>query len=170
MALKEISKETVEKLLKIMEGTIGESGVKTVLRRLDPDAGGRELVYAFADELMKLYGEKGAFALIRQLGRELAKSFMRSYPQERWEEVLKGALGEFGFARSVELFPERAGICGCVFYELIAMRGLGPTQHAVCWCGWGFIEGFVREMTGAKGIEWKERDYDREVCYFEFIT
>jgi len=39
----------------------------------------------------------------------------------------------------------------------------------VCWVGWGFIEGFVREMKGIKGIKWESRDIEAEKCKFIFL-
>ena len=170
MEIKEISRETIELLLSLMEKTIGENGVKTIVNRLAGNLQGRELVYTFAEELMKIYGDKGSFAIIRQLGRDLAKNLMEKYSPDTWPYILENALREFGFAQRINLEDMRAGICSCVFYELLSRDNLKPIQHAVCWCGWGFIEGFVREMKGVKGIQWKERDYEKEICYFEFIT
>ena len=106
---------------------------------------------------------------MRQLGRDLAKSLMEKYPRDKWQSILENALREFGFAQKIELEENNACICKCVFYELLQLEGFNPTEHAVCWCGWGFIEGFVREMKGVKGIEWKERDIKEEKCRFKFI-
>jgi len=170
MVRREISQETVNLLIDIIKETVGEGGLKSILRRLEgQNLKGRELVYAFAEEMMNVYGQKGSYALIRQLGRDLAKRLMEKYPREVWKEVLERALAEFGFANKIELEEDRAGICSCVFYELLSKNNFKPIEHAVCWCGWGFIEGFVKELKGVKGIEWKERDYEKEICFFEFL-
>ena len=43
-------------------------------------------------------------------------------------------------------------------------------EHSVCWTGWGFIEGFMREIEGIKAIEWSSRDYENNRCQFNYIT
>ncbi|WP_164930758.1 hypothetical protein [Aquifex aeolicus] len=77
MQRKEISQETVNLLVDIIKETIGEGGLKSITKRLEGrDLKGRELVYAFAEEVMNIYGQKGSYALIRQLGRDLANMFL----------------------------------------------------------------------------------------------
>ncbi|RUM30110.1 MAG: hypothetical protein DSY32_02560 [Aquifex sp.] len=80
MERKEISQETVNLLMDIIKETVGENGLRSILKRLEGKSlKGRELVYSFAEEMMNVYGQKGSFALIRQLGRDLAKRLMEKY-------------------------------------------------------------------------------------------
>ncbi|WP_457643632.1 hypothetical protein [Persephonella sp.] len=167
--MKAITAEVVETLVNLMRNILGNRAVDIILGRLGEGATGRELIYAFADETQNLLGEKGGFSSMRQLGRELARSIMSSNPRDKWEELLENTLNEFGFARKIEKEKDRAFICQCVFYEILEGKNLKPTEHSVCWAGWGFIEGFVKEMEGAIGIQWVERDYENEKCRFDFI-
>jgi len=130
---------------------------------------GRDVIYIFAEEAQNLLGDKGAYASLRQVGRELARILMKKNPKEKWKSVLENSLNEFGFAKKIEKDKGYAYICGCVFYEILDKNGIKPIQHAVCWAGWGFIEGFVKEMDGVKGIRWTERNMIDEKCKFEFI-
>ena len=167
--MKEITRETVELLLELTKSTIGDKGVRTLLNRTSENLSGRELVYNIASAVMDVYGDKGSYAIVRQLGRDLAKKLMKKYPKDMWQWVLENSLRELGFAQRIELIQDEACICSCVFYEILQKDGLNPTEHAVCWCGWGFIEGFVREMKRVTGIEWKYRDAQKEQCWFRFI-
>ena len=159
----------VDTLVNLMKNVLGKRAVNIVLNKLGESISGRELIFAFADETQKLLGEKGGFSSMRQLGRELAKHLMSKNPKEEWEDILENALYEFGFAKRIEKEKDRAYICSCVFYEILKKNNLNPTGHSVCWAGWGFIEGFVKEMENAKGIQWVERDYEKEKCRFDFI-
>lgn len=165
----EITQETINTLLELFKKTVGEKGVKLLSNRVSKDLSGRELVYEIASMAMEIYGTKGSYAVMRQLGRELANSLMEKYPKEMWQSVLESALNNFGFAEKIEFGEKEAYIVSCVFYEILQNKGLNPTEHAVCWTGWGFIEGFVREMKGIKGIKWESRDIEGERCKFIFL-
>lgn len=167
--MKTITQEVVDTLVNLMKNVLGERAVNIVLNKLGDSISGRELIFAFADETQKLLGEKGGFSSMRQLGRELAKYLMSKNPKEEWEDILENALYEFGFAKRIEKDKDRAYICSCVFYEILEKNNLNPVGHSVCWAGWGFIEGFVKEMENVKGIQWVERDYEKEKCRFDFI-
>jgi hypothetical protein len=52
----------------------------------------------------------------------------------------------------------------------LAKEGLKPTQHPVCWIGWGFVEGFMKALTGAKGVKFAQRDFDKKQCWFEIVN
>ncbi len=168
-----ISPEVINFLISIMENIIGERAVKVVLsstkKNISKDLEGREILFRFASELQKTLGVKGAFATMRQVGRDLAKYLMKQYPRDEWYEVLENALNDFGFARKIEKKKDRAYICNCVFYEILEKNDLGSIEHAICWAGWGFIEGFIKEMEGVKCIQWKSRDFEKEICRFDFI-
>ena len=94
---------------------------------------------------------------------------MERYSPDIYPQILKNFLREFGFARQINLEDTKISVCSCVFYEFLKENNLQPVQHAVCWLEVGFMEGFLRQMKGIKGIRWKERDYENKLCYFEFI-
>ncbi|WP_457641348.1 hypothetical protein [Persephonella sp.] len=172
MEIKEsITQEIIDTLIDLIKKTLGENTVKIILDNSKNQDGtsGREIIFSFADEMQKLIGDKGAFASMRQLGRDLSRQLMSANPREEWNNILETALNEFGFAEKIEKTTDKAYICSCVFYEILEKNGLKPVTHAVCWAGWGFIEGFVKEMEGAKGIQWVERDYENEKCRFDFV-
>jgi len=169
-----VSKEVIDTLISAAKNVIGDNGVSGVLRfvaqKKSNDWTGVDVVFALADEIQNLFGAKGGYAVIRQIGREVAKSLMASRPKEEWEYLLEWSLNTFGFAERVEKGQGYAEICNCVFYEdVLKQRNLKPIEHAVCWGGWGFIEAFVKELYGAKGIKWIDRDYEEKKCKFEFL-
>ena len=167
--MEKINEEVISILVKLTKNIIGDKAVELVLSDLGENISGRQLVFAFAEKIQDLFGEKGGFSTMRQLGREVAKTMMEQNPQEKWEEVMELALNELGFAERVEREENAAYICKCVFYEILDDRNLKPVEHSVCWAGWGFIEGFAKQMYGAKGVQWTERDYENEKCKFEYI-
>ncbi len=166
-----INQKVIDALIDLMKNIIGVQTVNIVLNKLGniDNKEGREIIYTFAEEAQDLLGKNGAYATLRQVGRDLAKSLMKEHPKEEWDYVLETALNNFGFAKKIEKEKDSAFICGCVFFEILDKNGFAPIQHAVCWAGWGFIEGFVKEMKGVKGIKWKERNFEEEKCKFEFI-
>jgi len=168
----EINPEVVDTIAKLMAEVIGEPVVNRLLK-LSQQGGavsGSQLIYAFAHEAQTLLGDKGAYATMRQVGRSLAKTLMKQRPEAEWESTLHTALSDFGFASQVETEANRAFICNCVFYEKLHTEGLQPTQHAVCWAGWGFIEGFMKTMRGVKGIQWVSRDIPAQRCEFSLLS
>ncbi|WP_297457328.1 hypothetical protein [Persephonella sp.] len=167
--MEKINEEVISILVKLTKNIIGDKAVELILKDLGEDISGRQLVFAFAEKIQDLFGEKGGFSTMRQLGREVAKTMMEQNQKENWEKVMEQALNELGFAERVEREENAAYICKCVFYEILDDRSLKPTEHSVCWAGWGFIEGFAKHMYGAKGVQWKERDYENEKCKFEYI-
>jgi predicted hydrocarbon binding protein len=171
----EINQEVINTLIDLTKTIIGEKAVdnivKSVMEKNKENCTGRDIIFAFADEIQNLYGQNGGYAIIRQLGREVAKSLMEKHPKEEWEDLLEKSLNAFGFAYKIERNENEAYICNCVFYEgNLKPRGLGPIEHSVCWCGWGFIEGFIRDLEeGVKAIKWEERDYENKKCKFVFL-
>jgi len=166
----EITQEVVDTLIDLMAETIGRKGVDIVLKQFPAgeQPSGRDLVFRFAEETDKLLGTRGAYAVLRQVGRDLAKRVAASRPQEEWLPALEQSLNSFGFADGIVKAEDHADICNCVFYPILEERNLNPTGHAVCWAGWGFIEGFMKLMQGVRGIRWVERDMERKACIFEF--
>lgn len=168
----EITEEVIEILVNLMKTVIGDNAVKIILRDLsvEENAKGRYIVYAFAESATQLLGTKGAFATLRQVGRELSKVMMSKHPKEEWESVLATALNDFGFAQEIKKEDDKAFICNCVFYDILQSKDLQPIQHSVCWAGWGFIEGFMRELKGIRGIQWKNRNIEEKRCQFDYIV
>jgi predicted hydrocarbon binding protein len=171
----EINQEVINTLIDLTKAIIGEKAVdnivKSVMEKNKENCAGKDIVFAFADEIQNLFGQKGGYAIIRQLGREVAKSLMEKHLKEEWEDLLKKSLNTFGFAYKIERNSNEAYICNCVFHEeALKPRGLGPTEHSICWYSWGFIEGFVRELeTEVKSVKWEERDYENRKCKFVFL-
>jgi len=166
-----INQEVINTLIGLVKNTLGANAVKVIINSIDVkgEMEGREILYKFAEAMEETLGNKGAFASMRQVGRDLAKYLMGKFPREEWDIVLENALNDFGFARKIDKQKDKAFICDCVFFEILDKNGRKPITHPICWAGWGFIEGFVKEMENAKGIEWKERDYSKNMCRFDFI-
>lgn len=171
---KNISQDIINQLIEQTAGIIGKKGVDTILKRLGDTSeklDGKEIVFTFADEIQTVFGEKGSFATIRQLGREVAKSIMTKHDKNQWDELLEKSLNTFGFAYKIEKENDKAYICNCVFYDILEAKGIEPVKHSVCWCGWGFIEGFVREMRAdVKSIKWIDRNVEAEKCCFQYCN
>jgi hypothetical protein len=171
----QINQEVIDTLVSLTKNILGDKAVEqilnTICEKIGNQCSGRDIVFAFADEIQNMYGQKGGYAIVRQLGREVAKVLMEKHPKEEWEDLLEKSLNTFGFAYKIERNKNEAYICNCVFYEdVLKPRNLGPIQHCVCWCDWGFIEAFVKGLEeGVKGIQWVERDYENQKCKFIFL-
>jgi hypothetical protein len=167
----EITQEVVNTLVGLMEEVIGKAAVNIVLKQFPEDEHppGRELVFQFAEETENLLGTQGAYAVLRQVGRDLAKNVASSLPEEQWQHALERSLNEFGFADCISKEDDEASINNCVFYPILEERELPPIGHAVCWAGWGFIEGFMKLIEGVKGIKWVSRDMERKSCKFVYL-
>jgi len=171
----EVNQEVINTLIDLSRRIIGEKTVdnimKSIMEKNKENATGKNIVFAFADEIQNLFGQNGGYAIIRQLGREVAKSLMEKHPREEWEDLLEKYSNTLGFAYKIERNSNEFYVHNCVFYEgNLKPRGLKPTEHCICWGGWGFVEGFVRELNpGVKGIKWAERDYENQKCKFVFL-
>ncbi len=167
----EITKEVIDTLISLMTGVIGEKAVKIVLNGLDvgENAKGRDIVYAFAESTTNMLSKKASFAILRQVGRELAQVIMSKHNRADYDFVLETTLNDLGFAQKIEKNDNNAFICNCVFYSILQRNNLEPIQHSVCWTGWGFIEGFMRVLKDIRGIQWKERDVVNNRCEFDYI-
>ena len=168
----QITEQVIQTIGDFMAEILGKPVVNRLLKvaKDSGDLSGSKLMYAFAEETQGLLGDKGSYATMRQVGRRLAKTLMQQHPKEQWEQLLEESLNDFGFARAIEHDKDRAFICNCVFYDTLQDHQLQPTQHAVCWAGWGFIEGFMRELQGIKSIQWVGRDVEGRRCEFDFRT
>jgi hypothetical protein len=167
----EITKEVIDTLVMLMADVIGQNAVDIVLRQSGQNGqpAGKDLVFKFAEETEKLLGSSGGYAILRQVGRDLAKKVASTRPKEQWQEALQQSLNDFGFADRIEKCDDHSSICNCVFYPILEERQLTPTKHAVCWAGWGFIEGFMKLMEGIQGIKFIERDMERKACKFYYL-
>ncbi len=167
----EITQEVIQTLIELMMDVIGQKTVEIILSRFPSDdiPPGKELVFAFSEATEKLLGAKGAYAVLRQVGRELAKKVSASLERDQWRPALEQSLNDFGFADRIETERGHANICNCVFYATLKDRGLAPTAHPVCWAGWGFIEGFMKLIEGTRGIQWVKRDTKRNACEFTYL-
>ena len=167
-----LSEEILENIYHLLEGIVGEKAVKLIKRKIT-EKGITEvsqIIFETAQEMGEIIGQPGAYATLREVGRSVARNLMNEHPKEEWEKVFREGLNIMGFAKGVKREGNRACICSCIFYpQFLGPRKLKPTEHPICWIGWGFIEGFMKEFTGALGVEWKERDYEKEQCWFEVI-
>lgn len=168
----EITQEVIDTLIGLMTDVIGKKAVEIVLNGINVGEGakGKDIVYAFAESTTNLLSKKASFAILRQVGRELASSIMAKHAPEEYDFVLTTTLNDLGFAQQILKEDNHAFICNCVFYSILKQNNLGPIQHSVCWTGWGFIEGFMRELKGIKGIKWARRDVDNNRCQFDYLT
>ena len=168
----EITKEVIDTLIGLMTDVIGEKAVKIVLDGINVDEGskGKDIVYAFAESTTNFLSKKASFAILRQVGRELALAIMAKHDPSEYDYVLTTTLNDLGFAQQILKEDNQAFICNCVFYSILKRNSLGPIQHSVCWTGWGFIEGFMRELKGIKGIKWARRDHENNRCQFDYLT
>ena len=167
----EITKEVIDTLINLMKDIIGEKAVNIVLNGLNvgEDAKGKDIVYAFAESTTNLLSKKASFAILRQVGRELALAIMAKHDRADFDFILETTLNDLGFAQKIEKNENDAFICNCVFYSVLQHNNLEPIQHSVCWTGWGFIEGFMRIIKGIKGIQWVKRDVENNRCQFDYI-
>ncbi len=167
----EITQEVIETLISLMKDVIGEKAVTIVLNGLDvgENAKGKDIVYAFAESTTNILSKKASFAILRQVGRELAAVIMSKHNRADFDFVLETTLNDLGFAQKILKEDNQAFICNCVFYSILQRNDLEPIQHSVCWTGWGFIEGFMRVIKDIKGIQWKERDVENNRCTFDYI-
>ncbi len=176
MKAEKTQEEILNILISLTGKTIGEKAVNQVLSKASNNVENeddiKELVFKFADEIQNLYGKNGSFAIVRQLGREVAKTFMEQHHKEEWENLLEEGLRILGFAQGIEKSNNTACICNCIFFEKeLEPRNIEPINHSVCRFGLGFIEGFIKEIIScAKGVKWISRDYNSKRCLFEFLN
>lgn len=171
----EISQEVVDNLLSITKNILGEHGVELLLNKVNSKReegfNGKELVFMIGEEIQSIYGKNGGFAVFRQIGREVAKSLMEEKSRDEWEEIFLIALKFLGFAEGIQKFEEEVCICNCIFFpNFLEPSNIKPIEHAVCWGGLGFIEGFARELDrGVREVRWKDRDFQKNRCVFSFV-
>jgi len=167
-----LSEEILENIYNLLEEIVGQKAIKLLKRRIEEKGitDVSRIIFEAAQEMGHLLGTKGAYATLREVGRSVARNLMSAHPKEEWDDIFRKGLNLMGFAKGVKREGNRACICSCIFYpQFLEKRNLKPTEHPICWIGWGFIEGFMKEFTGALGVQWKKRDYEREQCWFEVI-
>jgi len=167
-----LSEEILENIYQLLEGIVGEKAIKLLKRRI-AEKGLTEvsqIIFEAAQEMGELLGQRGAYATLREVGRSVARNLMNEHPKEEWEDIFRQGLNIMGFAKGVKREENRACICSCIFYpNFLKERGLKPIHHPVCWIGLGFVEGFMKAFTGAKGVRFLKRDFDKEQCWFELV-
>ena len=167
-----ISREIIEDLFEVLQSIVGKKAVDTIRRRVEEKnlTSPVDIAYEVATDLEEIFGRRGAFATLREVGRHVAKDLMANHPEEEWEEVFQKALNAMGYAQGVEREGDLACICSCVFYpQFLQKEGYKPVEHPVCWMGLGFVEGFMKAFTGAHGVRFKERDFEGNKCWFELV-
>ncbi|HIP98430.1 MAG TPA: hypothetical protein EYH37_03600 [Aquifex aeolicus] len=167
-----ISQEILNELYSILEKIIGAGSINFLKRKIKEKGTTDipQIIFEVSGELGNLFGQKGAFATLREVGRQVAKDLMEKHPREEWEKIFEKSLNVMGFAKGVKREGNRACICSCIFYHnFLKERNLKPTEHPVCWIGWGFIEGFMSAFTGALGVHFAGRDFKNNQCWFEII-
>ena len=168
-----ISEEILWELYKILEGIVGTRAVNLFKKRIEEKeiTDIPQTIFELAGEMEKIYGKKGAFATLREVGRQVAKDLMEIHSKEDWERVFEEGLNVMGFAKGVKKEETKACICSCIFYpQFLEPKNLKPTEHPVCWIGWGFVEGFMKAFTNALGVRFKERDFENQSCWFEIVS
>ena len=134
----EITQEVVETLVGLMAEVIGQKAVEIVLQQFpaDEQPTGRDLVYRFAEETDKLLGTAGAYAVLRQVGRDLAKQVSSTLAKDQRQQALEQSLTNFGFADRIEKCDGHSNICNCVFYEILEEKTWGqPSMRFAGWVG-----------------------------------
>lgn len=166
-----ISKEVTDILIELMKNIIGTKTVTLILTKLEAEekAKGKDIIYAFAESTANILSKKASFSILRQVGRDLAASIISTHDSCEWEKALQETLNHLGFAQKIIKDDDKAFICDCVFYNMLQKNNLNPTEHPVCWTGWGFIEGFMRELKNVKSIQWVNRDLKNKRCQFDYI-
>jgi predicted hydrocarbon binding protein len=154
-----------------LEEIIGEKAVKLLKNRIGESTNDvPKAVFEIATYMGETFGQRGANSVLRELGRAVAKDLMNAHSQSEWERIFKEGLKLLGFAEGVKRKGRRACICSCVFYpRFLSNIGLEAMQHPVCWIGLGFVEGFMRAFTGAKGVKFSERNLKENACWFEIL-
>lgn len=168
--IEQLSWQVLDIIVDKIGGIIGEGAVSVLQTIKNADRNqppNPQLVYNIGNELEEIIGKKGAFALLRQVGREVGGMFTDGKGSEEAKEILEVTLRNLGFAYEIKLQDTEAYICKCVFYDLLAADGYRPVQKPVCWTGWGFIEGCLANVNGAHHIKWKGRDIEARECKFE---
>ena len=168
-----LTEELLEVIYKNLSQIVGDKALKLLRRKAEEEGENNipKIIFEIAGEMEKLFGSKGAYSVLRELGRTVAHQLMEAYPKEKWQEIFEKGLNIMGFAKGVKKEPTRACICSCIFYpQFLGPKNLKPTEHPVCWIGWGFIEGFMKAFTGAAGVRFTERDYENQACWFEIVN
>lgn len=166
-----ISTEIISILVNLAKGVIGNNVGGVILREMEINdfTNAKEIIYKFSSTVENIIGKNGAFATLRQIGRDLATKILEENPKHEWSLLFNNAMNEFGFANMIKHRDGSTFMCNCVFYNVLQKEGLEPTEHPVCWAGWGFVEGFMKEFENIQRIIWVGRDNDAKICKFDFI-
>jgi predicted hydrocarbon binding protein len=164
--------EGMKNFFAILETLIGKQAVKMIHRAIE-EAGAKEppqILFVAVNKLQELIGRRGACAIVREIGREVADKMMENHPPQEWWFVCKQALKETGYARELKSVNGR-GFCvfGCMFYPyFLKPNNLEASKHPICWIATGFIEEFMRKIKKIKGVGFVKRE--NNCCEFKYIT
>lgn len=169
--INEVSEEIIDILVSLTKGVLGDVKHKQLLEDLqfEDKHDSRTFIYKFASSLEKLNGKNDAFSTLRIVGRQFSQKLMEIFPENEWNNLFIDSLRYFGFAQKIKKTDNAAFICNCVFYDKLQKDGLEPTEHPICWTGWGLIEGFMKEFENVDGIIWASRNIEKKRCKFDFI-
>ncbi len=162
----------MENFFQILEGLIGKRGTSIVMREVaqlqNPHPS--EIIFTAVNALLKLLGNHGANAIVREIGREVAQRMMKKHPPEKWWELCKSALVEAGYAKDIKLLEDGTVCVGeCAFHpNILKPQGLDAAQHPICWIASGFIEEFIRRIKRVKGLRFKRRE--ENCCRLQLLT
>jgi len=147
----EINQAVIMTLVELIANTLGNDAVEMLLKRLQKkgELEGRALVIAFSEEVEHIYGSQGAYAILRQVGRDLSAKMIADSDPESYQSILTCSLNDMGFAEGIEAAAGHADICHCVFYEQIQQRSREPIEHPVCWAGWDLLKGSCNRSTAS---------------------
>jgi predicted hydrocarbon binding protein len=167
----EINQDVINIIYELMQDVIGKKSVDILSKRClqNGNLSGKAFAYAFAEETQNILGQKGGYITLKEVGRNLAKKLMQQNPQDQWDNILKSAVNDLGYASHIETQCDTASICNCVFYDALAAKNLQATEHAICWLGWGLVEGFLKPLKNVKRIQWVNRDLEMQKCEFQYL-
>jgi len=164
---KEIDQPTIMILVELLSQVVGEATVQMALNSLIEKGGsaGSELIMDLSEEIELLFGSDGAYAILRQVGRQFAEIASKGKNANAYE--VSSAINALGIAREVELTPEHACVMNCVFHKQIINRDREAVDHPVCWIDRGVLEGYLNNSDGSQQIHWSSRDNKQGSCNFE---
>ena len=143
----QINHEIILTIIEIAKELLGPFNVNTMLNQVADAKGvleGSDLLIAFGDKLQVQYGNNGAFATMRQLGREVGKKLMSVHPDDEWNHLMRKGLSTLGFTDNIRIEDKKIIVTDCIYFNILEHRGINPTEHSFCWMGMGFIESFIR--------------------------
>lgn len=164
--------ELVNTIINVTKKLVGDYSIDKVLNKLadsNLSLDGQQLLFAFTDGIQKKYGVNGAFATMRQIGREVAKGLIADHSSSEWEHMLDLGLRKMGFNVLPFENDKEACVFDCVYLRILESVELKPVEHCICWMGWGFIEGFIRMFEDdLVSKQWVNRNLKEKKCCIRY--